>query len=63
LSFDAKELSSDEELERVLDYIHYNPVSGKLNLASDFVSYPYSSARYYELGESSKIVLRHYKEI
>ena len=63
LSFDAKELSSDEEVERVLDYIHHNPVSGKWNLAADFVSYPYSSARYYELGESSALLLRHYKKI
>jgi REP-associated tyrosine transposase len=33
-----------------LDYIHFNPVSGKWQLAKDDISYHYSSARFYETG-------------
>jgi len=33
-----------------LDYIHFNPVSGKWNLAKDDISYYYSSAKFYETG-------------
>ena len=47
LSFDAKEISEDE-VGKVLDYIHHNPVKGKWNLAEDYTLYPYSSAGYYE---------------
>ncbi len=34
-----------------LDYIHFNPVSGKWQLSNDDVSYYYSSARFYETGK------------
>jgi len=63
LSFDAKELSSDQEVEAVLDYIHHNPVNGKWTLATDFVSYPYSSARFYEFGETSDLMIKHHLKI
>ena len=33
-----------------LDYIHNNPVKGKWQLAKDYISYHYSSARFYETG-------------
>ena len=33
-----------------LSYIHFNPVSSKWCLAKDDISYPYSSAKYYETG-------------
>jgi putative transposase len=33
-----------------LDYIHNNPVKGKWQLAKDYLSYHYSSARFYETG-------------
>ena len=33
-----------------LDYIHYNPVSSKWQLAKDDISYHYSSVRFYETG-------------
>ena len=33
-----------------LDYIHNNPVKGKWQLAQDYLSYHYSSARFYETG-------------
>ena len=34
----------------MLDYIHFNPVSGKRNLAQDYLDYSYSSARFFETG-------------
>ena len=33
-----------------LDYIHFNPVSGKWRLSKNDISYKYSSARFYETG-------------
>ncbi len=49
LSFDA-ELLDPEDVPKVLDHMHRNPVSGKWDLVEDYLDYPYSSARYYELG-------------
>ncbi|MEQ8907263.1 hypothetical protein [Ekhidna sp.] len=51
LSFDAKEVVGDENINKVLDYMHHNPVSGKWNLVEDYTRYPYSSAGFYEKGE------------
>jgi hypothetical protein len=55
LSFDARELYTLKDIEGALDYIHGNPVSGKLKLVDDFTLYPYSSERFYEFGELSDI--------
>ena len=33
-----------------LGYLHHNPVNGKWQLAKDYFSYYYSSARFYETG-------------
>ncbi len=44
------EIISREMAIQKLNYIHFNPVSGKWNLAKDDVSYYYSSARFYETG-------------
>ncbi|AFM06292.1 hypothetical protein Fleli_3990 [Bernardetia litoralis DSM 6794] len=41
-------LYSQKILEQKLDYIHHNPTAGKWNLASDYVEYYYSSAKFYE---------------
>ena len=59
-SFDAKVCLSTSMLEKKLDYIHFNPVSGNWNLVSSFEEYPYSSAKYYEKGE--KIRYRWFKD-
>ena len=62
-SYDAKELFTTKFLHQKLEYIHKNPVSGKWNLAADYLSYPYSSARFYDLNEENKNVgLTHYKD-
>ena len=44
------EIWSREVAQQKLDYIHFNPVSGKCLLAKDDISYYYSSARFYEYG-------------
>ena len=51
LSFDARVCYNERMVEQKLNYIHHNPVSGKWALADNFLQYPYSSARFYELGE------------
>jgi REP element-mobilizing transposase RayT len=47
-SFDAKAIFSEKFLHQKLDYIHFNPVSGKWKLATTFVDYLHSSAAFYE---------------
>lgn len=54
----AIELYSPEIIFQKLDYIHHNPVSKKWNLTDDFTLYPYSSASFYEKGESSFTFLK-----
>jgi putative transposase len=44
------EIISPAVAKQKLDYIHYNPVSGKWQLSKDDISYYYSSARFYETG-------------
>jgi putative transposase len=44
------EIYSRTVAKQKLDYIHFNPVSGKWQLAKDDISYTFSSARFYETG-------------
>ena len=44
------EISNTTFAKQKLEYIHFNPVSGKWNLARDYMEYNYSSARFYETG-------------
>lgn len=44
------EIYSREVAKQKLDYIHFNPVSGKWQLSKDDLSYYFSSARYYDTG-------------
>lgn len=63
-SYDAKECFSETFIRQKLDYMHKNPVSGKWNLASDFLNYRYSSVRFYELNEENNDVeLTHYLDV
>ncbi|MEZ5007943.1 MAG: transposase [Chitinophagales bacterium] len=62
-SFDAKEVRGDLEINKVLDYMHFNPVSGKWQLVENYLDYKYSSASYYELGEKSNLTLIDYRTI
>lgn len=49
-SFDIKECNSLAFLNQKLQYMHNNPLSGKWSLAEDAISYPHSSAMFYETG-------------
>ena len=44
------EIFSENIVQQKLEYIHFNPVRGKWNLAKDYLEYYYSSARFYETG-------------
>jgi REP element-mobilizing transposase RayT len=46
----ATEIISFSVAMQKLNYIHFNPVSGKWNLSKDDLSYHHSSARFYETG-------------
>ncbi|MEO1099499.1 MAG: hypothetical protein AAFX57_17350, partial [Bacteroidota bacterium] len=61
LSFDTKPLDQ-KGVERVLDYVHHNPVEGKWNLVDDFTKFKYSSAGYYELAKESYFEIVDYRE-
>ena len=50
-SFDIKECRTLAFISQKLGYIHNNPLSGKWSLAADTISYPHSSAMFYETGE------------
>ncbi len=44
------EIHSREVAKQKVDYIHFNPLSGKWMLAKDDLNYHYSSASFYETG-------------
>ncbi len=44
------EIFSRKVAKQKLDYIHFNPVSSKWQLAKDDLAYHYSSARFYQTG-------------
>ena len=46
----AIEIYSREVAKQKIDYIHFNPVTGKWQLAKDDLDYYFSSARFYETG-------------
>ena len=62
-SFDAKQCFDEPMVEQKLEYIHHNPVKGKLKLVDDFTDYPHSSAGFYELGRGGVADIRHYKDL
>jgi len=51
-SFDAKGIYTEKFFSQKFDYIHYNPVTGKWKLVSDYVEYEHSSASFFETGET-----------
>ena len=62
-SFDAKPIFSDKFLMQKLNYIHYNPVSGKWQLAENFVDYEHSSASFYETGVIKHFMPVHFRDL
>ncbi len=53
----AKNIYSMEFLEQKLEYVHNNPVMKHWNLVISRESFPFSSAGYYDLGITPKIVV------
>ena len=62
-SMDCKELITEKFIRQKLNYIHKNPVSGKWKLVEHYLDYKFSSARFYDLGESANCRLLHYEDI
>ena len=62
-SFDAKPIFSDKFLLQKLDYIHHNPVTGKWQLAENFLDYTHSSASFYEDGVVKYFVPVHFRDL
>ncbi len=62
-SFDAKAIFSEKFLIQKLNYIHYNPITRKWKLASDFVSYEHSSASFYKEGVTRHFAPGHFKDL
>jgi len=51
----AKNIYSPEFLREKLEYVHNNPVAKKWQLAPNRASYEFSSARFYDLGETPEV--------
>jgi len=62
-SFDAKAIFSQKFLTQKMNYIHYNPVTGKWMLAKNFVEYEHSSASFYEIQLVKHFRPVHYLEL
>ena len=62
-SFDAKPIFSQQFLLQKINYIHYNPVSGKWKLVNDFIEYEHSSASFYEIQSSKHFKPVHYLDL
>ncbi len=52
------EIYGKEIAKQKLDYIHFNPVSGKWQLSKSDLDYYYSSARFYETGKDEFGILK-----
>jgi len=62
-SFDAKVLITEKFIRQKLTYIHMNPVSKKWHLADEYISYPYSSAAFYENENYNGYMITHIEEV
>jgi len=51
-----------ETIAQKLNYMHNNPLQDHWQLVNDSLEYPYSSARFYELGESNFDFLHDYRD-
>jgi len=55
-------LYKERTIRQKLNYIHYNPLQEHWRLVKDPIDYLYSSARFYETGESNFLFLYHYRD-
>lgn len=60
--FHEEYIKSREMLERVLDYIHLNPLQEKWSLVEFPEEYGYSSALFYEKEKNNGLEVVHYME-
>lgn len=58
----AKNIFSPDFLREKLEYIHNNPVAKKWQLARNRTEYPFSSARFYDLGELPIVTVNDVRE-
>ena len=58
----AIELHSPEVAYQKLEYIHHNPLAKKWKLCNETIDYEFSSASFYESGESTFAFLKHLGE-
>ena len=61
--YDARDVFSPDFLRQKVEYIHNNPCQPQWNLAARPEDYPWSSARYYVLGEPAIIAVDHVGEL
>ncbi len=62
-SFDWKICLLDKFIWQKLDYIHFNPIRGKWNLAENLIDYQHSSAKFYATGEQGVCFVTDYRLI
>lgn len=60
--FDDKIITSREDLERILDHIHNNPLQEKWGLVNNPEDYLYSSVAFYYKEKESILPVVHYRE-
>jgi hypothetical protein len=63
ISFDAQKCFSNKFLNQKLTYIHNNPCNKKWMLAPDTLSYPHSSAYFYETGKQGIYEIKNVLEL
>ena len=62
-SFDAKQCRTEKFILQKLNYIHWNPCTGKWKLAFKPYNYFHSSASFYELGKKHYPLLKDYRDV
>lgn len=63
VSSDIKECFTEKFIVQKLNYIHNNPISKKWKLVDYIVSYPHSSAAYYELRQKGRFDVFDYRDL
>jgi hypothetical protein len=62
-SFEVKECRTEKFVLQKLQYMHYNPVSGKWKLSASPLNYLHSSAPFYFNGRQQLFEVKDYREL
>ena len=62
-SFDIKHCRTEKFILQKLNYMHWNPCTGKWKLADKPYNYLHSSSSFYELGKKTYPLLKDYKDL